>query len=86
MISRPALDERVREWRLRHDVVEKDYVLGWALWAVGSDEELNRTWCFKGGTSLKKCFVETYRFSEDLDFSVLPGGPRPSCAVTGSTR
>ncbi len=30
---------------------------------------------FKGGTCLKKCFVETYRFSEDLDFTVLDGGP-----------
>jgi len=26
---------------------------------------------FKGGTCLKKCFFETYRFSEDLDFTVL---------------
>jgi hypothetical protein len=24
---------------------------------------------------LKKCFVETYRFSEDLDFTVFEGGP-----------
>lgn len=24
---------------------------------------------------MKKCFVETYRFSEDLDFTVLDGGP-----------
>lgn len=30
---------------------------------------------FKGGTCLKKCYIETYRFSEDLDFTVLPGGP-----------
>ena len=28
----------------------------------------------KGGTCLKKCYIETYRFSEDLDFTVLPGG------------
>ncbi len=27
---------------------------------------------FKGGTCLKKCYLETYRFSEDLDFSLLP--------------
>ena len=30
---------------------------------------------FKGGTCLKKCYIETHRFSEDLDFTVLPGGP-----------
>ena len=28
------------------------------------------TWVFKGGTCLKKCFFETYRFSEDLDFTL----------------
>jgi predicted nucleotidyltransferase component of viral defense system len=36
---------------------------------------LREHWVFKGGTCLKKCFVETYRFSEDLDFTVLEGGP-----------
>ena len=29
-------------------------------------------WVFKGGTCLKKCYFETYRFSEDLDFSLTP--------------
>ncbi len=27
------------------------------------------------GTCLKKCYIETYRFSEDLDFTVLPDAP-----------
>lgn len=75
MISRAAIDERVREWGLREDVVEKDYVLGWLLWGIGNDPALGETWVFKGGTCLKKCYIETYRFSEDLDFTVLPGGP-----------
>lgn len=75
MISRFDLDERVREWRLREDVVEKDYVLGWVLWGIGVDPVLSQYWAFKGGTCLKKCYLETYRFSEDLDFTVLPGGP-----------
>lgn len=25
---------------------------------------------FKGGTCLKRCYFETYRFSEDLDFTL----------------
>jgi len=29
MISRFDLGQRVREWGLRDDVVEKDYVIGW---------------------------------------------------------
>lgn len=75
MISRAAIDQRVREWRLRHEVVEKDYVLGWLLWGIGRDPVLGDAWVFKGGTCLKKCYVETYRFSEDLDFTVVPNGP-----------
>ena len=75
MIGRADIDERVRLWGLREDVVEKDYVLGWVLWGIGSDPQLSSTWIFKGGTCLKKCYIETYRFSEDLDFTVLEDGP-----------
>ena len=75
MITRTDLNDRVREWNLRDDVVEKDYVIGWVLWGIGSDPQLSGGWAFKGGTCLKKCYLETYRFSEDLDFTVLPGGP-----------
>ncbi len=75
MISRFDLDERVREWGLRDDVVEKDYVIGWLLWGIGNERRLASSWVFKGGTCLKKCYIETYRFSEDLDFTVLPDGP-----------
>ncbi len=75
MITRADVIERVHEWGLTEEVIEKDYVLGWLLWGIGSDPVLARTWVFKGGTCLKKCYIETYRFSEDLDFTVLPGGP-----------
>jgi len=74
MITRLDLDERVREWGLADHVVEKDYVIGWILWGIGTHPRLSNEWAFKGGTCLKKCFYETYRFSEDLDFTVLPGG------------
>lgn len=75
MIGRPEVVERVAEWQLAEEVVEKDYVLGWLLWGIGADPALGDQWVFKGGTCLKKCYIETYRFSEDLDFTVLPGGP-----------
>ena len=75
MISRTELNERIREWGIREDVIEKDYVIGWTLWSIGSNALLSDGWAFKGGTCLKKCYVETFRFSEDLDFTVLPGGP-----------
>ena len=52
-------------------VVEKDYVLGWMLAGIYGHEDLMENWVFKGGTCLKKCFFETYRFSEDLDFTLI---------------
>ncbi len=75
MIGRADIDDRVRAWGLREDVVEKDYVAGWERWGIGGDPFLGRTWIFKGGTCLKKGYIETYRFSEDLDFTVLEEGP-----------
>ncbi len=75
MISRAAIEARASEWGLTAEVVEKDYVLGWLLWGIGSEPALRDHWIFKGGTCLKKCFIETYRFSEDLDFTILPDGP-----------
>ena len=58
---------------LAHSVIEKDYVLGWLLAGIADHAEL-RSWVFKGGTCLRKCYFETYRFSEDLDFTVASGG------------
>ena len=75
VIGRPDIVERVGEWQLTEEVIEKDHVLGWLLWGIGADPVLGNQWVFKGGTRLKKCYIETYRFSEDLDFTVLPGGP-----------
>ncbi|MGO8756609.1 MAG: nucleotidyl transferase AbiEii/AbiGii toxin family protein, partial [Terracidiphilus sp.] len=71
MISKQDILDRAAEWQLRPDVVEKDYVLGWLLASLGT-LPLKEQWIFKGGTAIKKCYFETYRFSEDLDFSLLP--------------
>jgi predicted nucleotidyltransferase component of viral defense system len=70
MISKRDILDRAAEWQLRPEVVEKDYLLGWLLYAIGAHDESGRHWVFKGGTCLKKCYVETYRFSEDLDFTL----------------
>lgn len=72
--AREILDLRA-EWLLRGDVIERDYTLGWMLAAIAANAELADTWVFKGGTCLRKCYYETYRFSEDLDFTVIDGGP-----------
>jgi predicted nucleotidyltransferase component of viral defense system len=40
------------------------------LAGIYRDPLLADSWVFKGGTCLKKCYFETYRFSEDLDFTL----------------
>src|SRR6516164_1718449 len=57
------------------DVLERDYLLSWMLAGIGQVAALCDTLVFKGGTALKKCYFGDYRFSEDLDFSSLPGAP-----------
>ncbi|MFQ5681913.1 MAG: nucleotidyl transferase AbiEii/AbiGii toxin family protein [Candidatus Binatia bacterium] len=69
MIDKREVLDFSRELGLAPNVVEKDYVLGWLLAGIGHHEELSVSWFFKGGTCLKKCFFETHRFSEDLDFT-----------------
>lgn len=70
MIDRREILEIAAQTSLTPHVVEKDYVLGWMLAGIYAHEELAEKWLFKGGTCLKKCFFETYRFSEDLDFTL----------------
>jgi predicted nucleotidyltransferase component of viral defense system len=70
MIDRQELTELARELSLSLPVVEKHYVLGWLLAGISANESLAKHWVFKGGTCLKKCYFETYRFSEDLDFTI----------------
>ncbi len=56
--------------------MEQDYVLSWVLAGISKVEVLSETLVFKGGTALKKCYFDDYRFSEDLDFSSAGGLPR----------
>lgn len=71
VIGRQEVMEFAADLGLDSQVVEKDYVLGWLLAGIGQHPEIANEWLFKGGTCLKKCFFETYRFSEDLDFTIL---------------
>ena len=60
--------------------VERDYVLAHIISALAT---LNRSHglVFKGGTALRLCYFEDYRYSADLDFSVTEGG----CAAAYAT-
>ena len=53
--------------RIPEAVIERDYVLAWFLTGLAG-HPLRDVLAFKGGTALRRCWFEDYRFSEDLDF------------------
>jgi predicted nucleotidyltransferase component of viral defense system len=56
--------------RIREDVLERDYCLAWFLAGL-AESNLQTALAFKGGTALKRCYFGDYRFSEDLDFTLV---------------
>ena len=56
--------------RIPETVLERDYCLSWFLVGL-SRSGLRDRLAFKGGTALKKCYFGDYRFSEDLDFTLM---------------
>ena len=50
--------------------IEKDYVISWSLYGIWRSG-LWRNMVFKGGTCLKKAYFSDYRFSEDLDYTLV---------------
>jgi len=69
MILQREIIQKSQEWKVPSDTVDKDYVLGHFL-SVFIAHYKNEL-VFKGGTCLRKCYLENYRFSEDLDFTSL---------------
>ena len=56
--------------RIPESVIEKDYCLTWFLIGL-SQSSLKKSLVFKGGTCLRRCYFKDYRFSEDLDFTLI---------------
>lgn len=71
MIKSGEIQQKAREVGVRDQQIEKDYMLSWVLQGIAQHEHLSKTIVFKGGTVLKKIYFENYRFSEDLDFTLL---------------
>lgn len=72
---RVRLQEARQRLGVPWEVVERDYLLSWVLAGIARTDGLRDTLVFKGGTALKKCYFGDYRFSEDLDYSGIPGAP-----------
>ncbi|MFM9971616.1 MAG: nucleotidyl transferase AbiEii/AbiGii toxin family protein [Burkholderiales bacterium] len=56
--------------RIPEAIIERDYVLAWFLTGLAR-HSLREALAFKGGTALRRCWFENYRFSEDLDFTLI---------------
>lgn len=56
--------------RIPEHVLERDYCIAWFLVGL-SRSPLREKIVFKGGTALRRCYFSEYRFSEDLDFTLL---------------
>lgn len=77
MITKEEIKKIALESGLVSSQIEKDYVLGWLLAGISQHPELSSSWVFKGGTCLRKIYFENYRYSEDLDFTVLDNNSPP---------
>ncbi len=71
MIKPGEIQKKARTTGVRDLQIEKDYILSWILQGVAMHEKLSKMIVFKGGTVLKKVYFKDYRFSEDLDFTLL---------------
>ena len=71
MIKPGEMQKKARAVGVRDQQIEKDYILSWILQGIAFHNELSKIIVFKGGTVLKKVYFKDYRFSEDLDFTLL---------------
>ncbi len=71
MIHAKEINSVAAKNRLKDTQIEKDYILSWILYGMSCNELLLKQLVFKGGTVLKKTYFPDYRFSEDLDFTLL---------------
>lgn len=70
MISQREISQiAFREHKL-DKIIEKDYVISWLLLGLASSN-LKKFLTFKGGTALKKVYFPHYRYSEDIDFTLI---------------
>ena len=82
MPLRTRLDREKKRSGLTFETVQQDYLLSWILSGLYEQPLLREKLIFKGGTALKKCYFGNYRFSEDLDFSVISSTPRKEKLLT----
>jgi len=75
VLSRAELQRLANRERVGLGVLEKDYVLTQLLNNISLIDDLATLFVFKGGTALRKIYFPDWRYSEDLDFTVIRDMP-----------
>ncbi|MEX2274040.1 MAG: nucleotidyl transferase AbiEii/AbiGii toxin family protein [Actinomycetota bacterium] len=81
MITRAELMAIADEQRVEFKTVERDYVLTQILADLYPATGETGGLVFKGGTLLRACYFEDYRYSADLDFSLIEPGIADSASA-----
>lgn len=68
MIPAREMKEKARELGVPESTIERDYAQNWLLRHLS-----NLGMALKGGTGIRKAYIRDYRFSDDLDFTLLGG-------------
>lgn len=66
MIKPGEIQNKAREFVVRDQQIEKDYILSWVLQGIAQHEELSKAIVFKGGTVLKKSISKITDFLKIL--------------------
>lgn len=64
MIPEIEFKENARKFNVPISSIERDYAQSWLLAHLPK-------MAFKGGTGIRKAYIDNYRFSDDLDFTLL---------------
>jgi len=81
MISQREISQIAFRQNKLDKVIEKDYVISWILIGLASSK-LKEFLAFKGGTAIKRAYFPNYRYSEDIDFTLL-GEPDEKVLLEG---
>ena len=83
MTNRAQITRRAARDGVPAPTVERDYALAHIIAALGTLDD-NHGLVFKGGTAFRLCYFEDYRYSADLDFSVVEGDLQAAYAAIGA--
>jgi predicted nucleotidyltransferase component of viral defense system len=71
MILQSEIIRKAEETGVPPATLDKDWVLGHFIAELYKTAWANEFLIFKGGTCLKKCYFDNFRFSEDIDFTLI---------------